>query len=77
MFLDCLKSLSAVTNLAFLMIDVAAIILSAGSLLAPRPNVEESSAISGVIPYKRKRPLNDSGRYSCNHLGCFETRYAF
>lgn len=47
---ECFKSSSAVINLAFWMIDVAAMILSAGSLFCPKDKWEESSAISGVIP---------------------------
>lgn len=43
------KFSSAVTNGALFMIDVAAIILSAGSLLMAAGKLTESSAISGVI----------------------------
>ena len=57
-FLDCLNSLSAVTKLAFSMIEVAAMILSAGSLLLSENKPMESHAISGVIP--RKTYLLDS-----------------
>ena len=57
-FLDCLNSLPAVTKLAFSMIEVAAMILSAGSLLLSENKPMESHAISGVIP--RKTYLLDS-----------------
>jgi hypothetical protein len=50
--LDFLNSLSPVTKLAFSMIDVAAMILSAGSLLLSENKSAESHAISGVIPRK-------------------------
>ena len=47
-----LRFLSAVTKIEFVMIEVAHIILSAGSGVISEGNVVDNSAISGVIPRK-------------------------